>query len=162
MKLLFTLPLLLLAGILSAQTVDLEDRDDSFIVENSKNIQKIEIQEPFFMVKPRGCADFRPAAFEGGVSAYKELLSKYMYEFLNSDFYAINGTFTFTLTIDQNGRVTHLRGAPKIENSAIFFDDMLYVVRRIKKNWTPAQCYDKKIASEVKLKMNFTSVTADF
>lgn len=161
MKLLFTLPLLFLACILSAQTVDLEDRDDSFILENSKNIQKIEIQEPFLAIRPGHCTDFQPAAFDGGISAYKQLLSKSMYEFLNSDYYTLNGDFTFTLFINETGKVANIEGAPKVQFSEVFFDDMKYVARRIKKNWKPATCDGKPVASQMQIKMKITSTVTD-
>ncbi|HEX7870818.1 MAG TPA: hypothetical protein VF455_11970, partial [Chryseobacterium sp.] len=64
---------------------DLEDRDDSFIVENNKNLIKIDIKEPFMQVAIKGCNDFQAASFEGGATAYREILRKYMYTYLNSD-----------------------------------------------------------------------------
>ena len=160
MKILFLIPILFFANFLSAQ-IDIEDRDDSFIIENNKNIQKIEIKEPFYQIAVKGCKDFKPASFEDGASAYKTILKKYMYTFLNSEFYTLNGEFTFTLTIEENGRVSNIEGTPKIQYSEVFFDDMQYVVRRIKNNWVPAKCDGKPIKSQMQLKMNFTSLTAD-
>ena len=160
MKTLLLIPALFFANFLSAQ-IDIEDRDDSFLIENNKNIQKIEIKEPFYQIAVKDCNNFAPASFDGGASGYKAILRKYMYTFLNSEFYTLNGEFTFTLTIDENGRVSNIEGAPKIQYSEVFFDDMQYVVRRIKNNWTPAKCDGKPIKSEMQLKMNFTSVTAD-
>ncbi|AZA81178.1 hypothetical protein C1637_00945 [Chryseobacterium lactis] len=139
---------------------DLEDRDDSFIVENNKNLFKIDIKEPFLQVAVK-CNDFKPASFTGGATAYKEMLSKYMYTYLNADFYTLAGDFTFTLTIDATGKVIDIEGAPKVLHSEIFFDDMQYVVRRIKKNWTPATCNGQPVKSEMKLKMNFNSLSVD-
>lgn len=150
---------LLLANFSFAQ--DLEDRDDSFIADRNKNILKIDIKEPFLQIAAKNCTDFKPASFEGGASAYKELLKKYMYDYLNSDYYTISGDFTFILTIDDKGKVTKVEGTPKIANSQIFFEDMKYVVRRIKRNWSPATCNAKAIISKMKLKMNFSSVTID-
>lgn len=150
---------LLLTSFSFAQ--DLEDRDDSFITENNKNLLKIDIKEPFMQVAIKNCNDFKPASFEGGAAAYKEILKKYMYTYLNSDFYTLNGEFTFTLTIDAAGKVIDVVGEPKVLNSEIFFDDMQYVVRRIKKNWSPAVCNGQPIKSEMKLKMNFSSLSAD-
>ena len=140
---------------------DLEQRDDSFIVENNKNLLKIDIKEPFMQVAIKGCNDFKPAGFEGGAVAYKEILRKYMYTYLNSDFYTITGDFTFTLTIDALGKVIDVSGDPKVANSDVFFDDMKYVVRRIKTNWRPAMCNGQPVKSEMKLKMNFSSLSAD-
>ncbi|RKS96731.1 energy transducer TonB [Chryseobacterium defluvii] len=150
---------LFMAGFSFAQ--DLEDRDDSFIMENNKNILKIDIKEPFMQVGIKSCNDFKPASFEGGTAAYKEILKKYMYTYLNSDFYTLNGEFTFTLTIDATGKVVDVEGDPKVLNSEIFFDDMQYVVRRIKKNWSPAMCNGQPVKSEMKLKMSFSSLSAD-
>lgn len=147
------------SGILLAQ--DLEERDEVSLNENSKNINKIEIREPLYQIKVKGCADFTPAAFEGGAEAYKTLLKKYMYNYLNSDLYRLNGDFSFLLSIDENGRVTDVEGSPKVANSSIFFDDMKYVVRRIKPNWNPAKCDGKPVTSQIKIKMNFSSATAD-
>lgn len=156
----FTLALLF-SALFQAQIVDAEDRDDSFILDNNKNILKFDISLPFYQIRTKGCADFQAASFEGGAEAYKNLLTQYMYAFLNSDYYTLNGTFTFTLSIDQTGKVTDLEGFPKIANSDVFFDDMQYVVRRIKKNWTPAKCDGNPVASHMQIKMNFSSVSAD-
>lgn len=90
-KTLFLIPLLFLANFLSAQ-IDIENRDDSFLIENNKNIQKIEIKEPFYQIAVKGCESCKPARFEGGASAYKTILRK-LYTFLNSEFYTLNGEF---------------------------------------------------------------------
>jgi len=156
--------LVLFIGVIAANFAmaqDLEDRDESFIVENNKNLLKIDIKEPFLQVAVKGCNDFQAASFEGGAAAYKEILRKYMYTYLNSDFYTLTGDFTFTLTIDAMGKVVDVIGEPKVLNSEVFFDDMQYVVRRIKKDWKPAMCNDQPVKSEMKLKMSFSSLSAD-
>ncbi|REC48180.1 energy transducer TonB [Chryseobacterium pennipullorum] len=139
---------------------DLEDRDDSFLAENNKNLFKIDIKEPFMQVAVK-CDDFKPAAFEGGAAAYRELLGKFMYTYLNADFYTLSGDFTFTLTIDATGKIINIVGIPKVLNSEVFFDDMKYVVRRIKKDWTPATCNGQPVKSEMRLRMNFSSLSVD-
>lgn len=156
--------LVLFIGLIAANFAmaqDLEDRDESFIVENNKNLLKIDIKEPFFQVAVKSCNDFLAASFEGGAAAYKEILRKYMYTYLNSDFYTLTGDFTFTLTIDAMGKVVDVIGEPKVLNSEVFFDDMQYVVRRIKKDWKPAMCNGQPVKSEMKLKMSFSSLSAD-
>ena len=160
MKIIILLIGLLTANFASAQ-FDIEERGDDFIAENNKNILKIEIKEPLFQVAVKNCNDFKTADFEGGVSAYKEILKKNMYVYLNTDFYVLNGDFTFTLTIDQTGKVTDIEGAPQVDNSRIFFDDMKYLVRRIRKNWIPAMCNGKPVTSQIKIKMNLLSIAAD-
>ncbi|MCU7614652.1 hypothetical protein N0B16_09420 [Chryseobacterium sp. GMJ5] len=141
---------------------DVEERDDhNMITENNKSILKIDIQQPLLQVAVKNCKDFKAVDFEGGIPVYKEMLKKYMYDYLNSEFYVLNGDFTFTLTIDETGKVTHIEGSPKVSNSEIFFDDMKYIVRRIKKNWIPATCNGKAVSSQIKIKMNLTSITTD-
>lgn len=140
---------------------DVEERDDNFITENNKNILKIDIKEPLLQVAVKNCNDFKAANIEGGIQEYKETLRKYMYDYLNSELYVLNGDFAFSLTIDQTGKVTHIDGSPKVANSEVFFDDMKYVVRRIKKNWTPASCNGQPVTSQIKIKMNFSSIATD-
>lgn len=140
---------------------DVEERDDTFTSESNKNLLKIDIKEPLLQIAAKNCNDFKAAAFEGGVLVYKETLRKYMFDYLNSDFYVLNGDFNFILTIDQTGKVTKIEGSPKVSNSEVFFDDMKYVVRRIKKNWIPASCNGQPITSQVKIKMNLSSISTD-
>ncbi|PQA93668.1 hypothetical protein B0A69_11750 [Chryseobacterium shigense] len=157
----FTLFIALLMANFALAQQDVEDRDDNPITENNKNLLKIDIQEPLLQIAVKNCNDFKPAAFDGGVAVYKDTLQKFMYDYLNSDFYVLNGDFTFTLTVDKTGKVTNIEGSPKVSNSAYFFDDMKYVVRRIKKNWTPASCNGQPVTSQIKLKMKFSSITTD-
>ncbi|MFC3159803.1 hypothetical protein SAMN05443633_106162 [Chryseobacterium arachidis] len=152
---------LLVANFSFAQNNDVEERDDNMITENNKNFLKIDIKEPLLQVAVKNCNDFKTASFEGGIPAYKETLRKYMYVYLNTDFYVLNGDFTFTLTIDPTGKVTNIEGAPKVANSEVFFEDMKYVVRRIKKNWIPAMCGGQPITSQVKIKINLSSIATD-
>ncbi|NIF07275.1 hypothetical protein F3J23_17790 [Chryseobacterium sp. Tr-659] len=158
MKTIFLFLAICVANFSFAQ--DQEDRDDSFIRDSNKNLLKIDIKEPFMQVAVK-CNDFKPAAFEGGVAAYKTVLNKYMFAYLNSDFYALTGDFVFTLVLDAKGKVVDVKGMPKVPNSEVFFDDMQYVVRRIKKNWTPASCNGQPVASQIKVKMNFSSISTD-
>ncbi|SFN73631.1 hypothetical protein SAMN05421594_4042 [Chryseobacterium oleae] len=157
----FTLFIALLVANFTWAQQDVEDRDDNPITEINKNLLKIDIKEPLLQVAIKNCNDFKPAAFEGGVTVYKETLRKFMYDYLNSDFYVLNGDFTFTLTVDQTGKVTNIEGSPKVSNSAYFFDDMKYVVRRIKKSWVPASCNGQPVSSQIKLKMSFSSIATD-
>lgn len=140
---------------------DIEDREETMLLENNKTILKIKIEEPFLQIAVKNCNDFKAASFPDGINNYKEILRKYMYNYLNSEFYVLNGDFTFTLNIDETGKVTNIEGSPKVNNSQVFFEDMKYVVRRIKKNWVPASCNGKPVASEVKIKMNFSSIATD-
>ncbi|KAA0127481.1 hypothetical protein FY557_12735 [Chryseobacterium sp. SN22] len=156
-----TLLLVFVSGSAFAQLNDVEERDDNFIMENNKNILKIDIKEPLLQVAVKGCKDFKAAEFEDGIPAYKEMLRKYMYVYLNTDFYVLNGGFTFILTVNEKGKVTRIEGIPKVANSKVFFEDMKYVVRRIKKNWIPAICNGQPVTSQIKINMNLSSIATD-
>jgi hypothetical protein len=157
----FILFIAFLAANFTFAQQDIEEREDNNITEVNKNLLKIDIKQPLLQIAVKNCNDFKPAAFEGGVLVYKETLRKFMFDYLNSDFYVLNGDFTFTITIDQTGKVTDIEGSPKVTNSEYFFDDMKYVVRRIKKNWIPASCNGQPVTSQVKLKMNISSISTD-
>jgi hypothetical protein len=159
MKSFLLLSSLFFSLMISAQ--DVEEQNDVLFQENSRNINRLEIQEPFYQLPIKGCTNLNVATFEGGVSAYKKLLSKYMYNYLNSDLYRLNGDFSFILTIDENGKITDLKCSPNIPNSKFFFDDMEYIFRRIRKNWSPATCNGKPISSQIKIKIKFSSMSVD-
>lgn len=158
MKPLLFLVAFIFSGLVFTQ--DIEERED-IATFNSKNINRLEIREPFYQIAVKGCTDFKPAQFDGGIPAFKNLLSKYMYEYLNSDLYRLNGDFSFLITINDKGQITEVIGSPKVENSRYFFDDMEYVFRRIKNLWNPAKCNGKSIASQVKINIRFSSMTVE-
>ncbi|KQT22176.1 hypothetical protein ASG31_02200 [Chryseobacterium sp. Leaf404] len=152
---------LLLANFSFAQQYDIEDQESNVIIaETNKNILKITINDPL-QVAVKNCKDFKAANVTGGVHAYTETLRRYMFNYLNSEFYVLNGDFTFTLTINEMGKITKIEGSPKVNNSEVFFDDMKFIMRRIKNVWTPATCDAKPVTSEIKIKMNFNSVATD-
>ena len=160
MKILMMFLSLFVANFAFAQ-YDIEDQEEMMLFENNKTILKVKIEEPFLQLAVKNCNDFKAASYPEGISNYKETLKRYMYNYLNSDFYVLNGDFTFTLKIDETGKVIDVEGSPKVGNSHVFFEDMKYVVRRIKKNWIPASCKGKSVASQVKIKMNFSSIATD-
>ncbi|WP_439480830.1 hypothetical protein [Chryseobacterium aquaticum] len=157
----FALFLSLFAANFAFAQYDIEDQEEMMLFENNKTILKVKIEEPFLQVAVKNCNDFKAASYPEGISNYKETLRKYMYNYLNSDFYVLNGDFTFTLKIDVTGKVVNVEGSPKVGNSQVFFDDMKYVVRRIKKSWVPASCNGQSVASQIKIKMNFSSIATD-
>lgn len=161
MKSAFIILCLALSNLVFAQQNDLEDQESNFVIsETNKNILKIVINDPL-QVAVKDCTSFKAAKVDGGVSNYTEILREYMFNYLNSEFYVLNGNFTFTLTVNETGKIVKIDAGPKVDNSEIFFDDMKYIIRRIKNNWIPANCNGKPVASEIKIKMNFSSVATD-
>ncbi|WP_312074945.1 hypothetical protein [Chryseobacterium sp.] len=161
MKSFFVILIVSFSNLLFAQQYDLEDQESNVIIsETNKNILKIDIKEPL-QISVKDCKDFKSADVEGGATSYSETVRRYMFNYLNSEFYVLNGDFTFTLTINELGKVTKIEGTPKVDNSEVFFEDMRYILRRIKNKWTPASCNGKPVASQVQIKMNFNSIATD-
>lgn len=140
---------------------DLEEQDESAIAERNKTVLNIDVKEPFLQVKPGSCANFKEVSLESGITSYKDLLTKYMYAYLNSEYYTLSGDFTFTLTIDKTGKVTEIQGSPSVRNSDVFFDDMKYIIRRMKDTWNPAQCNGIPVDSKLKINMSFVSMNTE-
>lgn len=158
-SLIFSAFLLFSSAFVWAQ--DLDELDDSFIAERNKSLLKADVKEPFLQIKPQKCTNFKEISINEGATAFKERLTKYMYSYLNADYYTLSGDFTFTLTVDETGKVTKVESAPKVQNSELFFEDMKYIFRRMKLQWAPATCLDKPIKSELKIKISYSSVNID-
>ncbi|MBS1549019.1 MAG: hypothetical protein JSS94_04015 [Bacteroidetes bacterium] len=146
------------SGLVFAQ--DVEERNEQML-ENSNNINFIDVKMPFYQLVVKGCDHLKPAEFEGGAYTFKKLLTNFMYDYLNTDMYKLNGDFTFIITIDEKGNIIQSEGSPKIQNSHYFFDDMQYIFRRIKQKWTPAKCQEIPTTSQVKININFSSMAIE-
>lgn len=151
---------MLLIGTLSFAQ-ELDEQDEAFIMERNKTILNVEVKQPFLQVKPSACNNFTEVGLPSGVTSYKDILTKYMYTYLNAEYYTLSGDFTFTLTIDKDGKVTKVEGSPYVRNSEVFFEDMKYIFRRIKEDWQPATCENVPVNSKLKIKISFTSLNAD-
>ena len=160
MKKLSYLIIVLLSGVSFAQ--DIDEQDDSFISERNKTVLSFDIKQPFTQVKPASCNQFEPVGLQlGNIDTYKDILTKYMYSYLNSEYYTLSGDFTFTLSIDKEGKLKDIVGLPAVRNSEVFFEDMKYIFRRIKETWKPATCNGVPVDSQLKIKMSFTSTNIE-
>ena len=155
MKLLSLFACLAFSGVIYAQ--DLEERND-ISTENSRNINQLIVKEPFYQLAIKDCPNAKSAEFEGGIKSFKKTLANYMYDYLNSDMYKLNGDFSFVITIDETGKITEVVGHPSVPNSKYFFEDMKYIFRRINKKWKPATCVGVPTTSKVKINMTFSSM----
>ena len=158
MKLLSLFACLAFSGVIYAQ--DLEERND-ISTEKSRNINQLIVKEPFYQLAIKDCPNAKSAEFEGGVKSFKKTLASYMYDYLNSDMYKLNGDFSFVITIDETGKITEVVGYPSVPNSKYFFEDMQYVFRRIIQNWSPATCNGQPIPSQIKINIHFNSMSID-
>lgn len=97
------------------------------------------------------------AQFPGGEKAFRAEFFKMVNGYLDLQQYAVNGTFYFTFKIDVNGKIKDLDIKPKVKDSEMFIDDMLFAIKKVKGKWKPAQRDGKPIESNYILSINFTS-----
>lgn len=69
----------------------------------------------------------KKAEFPGGDDAYRKELFKYIYGYIDLQKYAVNGLFVFSFEIDTDGKTKNLSVTPRVKNSEMFIDDMLFV-----------------------------------
>ncbi len=144
---------------------EIEDLQEGyFFSENSKNFFRVDIKKPYDYYKVASCNDdsqFVRAQFEGGDSAFNRELFKYISAYIDKEIYVVNGTFFLNMDIDSAGKVTHLEMTPKVENSEMFLRDLIYAVKKIKKDWVPSKCNNVPVDSRIRIKMNFVTESAD-
>ena len=99
--------------------------------------------------------------FPGGENAFREEFMRMVHGYVDVRVYAVNGLFTFNISIDETGKMKLLDVIPKVRNSEDFQKDMEFAMKRIKKKWKPAIQNGIPIKSKYILKINFTTDHAD-
>ena len=97
------------------------------------------------------------AKFPGGEEAFSAELHKMINGYIDLRQYAVNGTFYFTFIIDEKGKIKNLNIIPKVKNSDMFIEDMMFAMKKIKKRWNPALQNGQPVESKYILSINFTS-----
>lgn len=100
---------------------------------------------------------FQKAEFPGGDNAYRNELFKVIHGYIDMSKYAVNGVFVFSFDIDIDGRTKNLSVSPKVKNSEMFIEDMLFCKKRIKTKWKPATENGIAVKTNYKIKINFIS-----
>ncbi|MGA9213367.1 hypothetical protein [Kaistella sp.] len=75
--------------------------------------------------------------------------------------YAINGTMTFAIYINDTGLAKIIDIQPKVKNYELLLDDLNYVLRKKHKNWEPAQKNNKPVNSVFYYQINFNTEVYD-
>jgi len=101
------------------------------------------------------------AEFPGGEKAFREEFMKMVHAYFDISAYAVNGKFSFIITIDEKGKPSDLKVYPKVRNSEEFIQDMTFALKRIKKKWKPAIKDGVPISSNRIIEINFSSDHAD-
>ena len=73
------------------------------------------------------------AEFPGGQDAFRKEFMRMVYAYVDMTAYAVNGKFSFILTIDEKGKMSELKIYPKVRNDEEFKQDMNFAMKRIKK-----------------------------
>ena len=101
------------------------------------------------------------AEFPGGQNAFRNEFMKMVHGYVDITAYAVNGKFSFVLTIDEKGKMSELKIYPKVKDDENFKQDMNFVMKRIKKKWKPAIQNGTPVSSNIIFEINFSSEHAD-
>lgn len=101
------------------------------------------------------------AEFPGGQNAFKNEFMKMVHAYVDITAYAVNGKFSFVLTVDEKGKMSELKIYPKVRNDEEFKQDMNFAMKRIKKKWMPAIKNGVPVSSNIIFDINFTSDHSD-
>lgn len=143
--------------------VDLEETMDNIpMVDNTVTNVNYKISG-VFQVKDESCTgdQFTSLKFPGGTTAYTKELYKKLADNVNWNYYAANGEFNITLTINKKGEVTNVDAGPKVANSEDFLQELKDTVKKVKTKWIPAKCNSNPIESKAVIKLDFTSMSYD-
>ena len=86
---------------------------------------------------------------------------KMVHAYVEITAYAVNGKFSFVLTIDEKGKMSVLKIYPKVKFDEEFKQDMNFAMKRIKKKWKPAIKNGIPVSSNIIFEINFTSDHSD-
>lgn len=99
--------------------------------------------------------------FPGGDQAFMNEFMRMVYAYVDTSIYAVNGKFIFQISISKDGKTSILNIAPKVKNYQMFFEDMGFALKRVKKKWKPATKDGVQIESSRIFEINFTTDYAD-
>lgn len=103
----------------------------------------------------------RKAEFPGGQEAFRNEFMKMVHGYVDLTAYAVNGKFSFIITIDKKGKMSEMKIYPKVRNDEEFRQDMDFAMRRIKKKWKPAIQNGVPVSSNIIFEINFSSEHSD-
>jgi len=103
----------------------------------------------------------RKAEFPGGKEAFRNEFMKMVHGYVDLTAYAVNGKFSFVITIDEKGKMSEMKIYPKVRNDDEFRQDMDFAMRRIKKKWKPALQNGIPVSSNIIFEINFSSEHSD-
>lgn len=101
------------------------------------------------------------AEYPGGQEVFRKEFMKMVYAYVDLTAYAVNGKFSFVMTIDEKGKMSALKIYPKVKYDEEFKQDMEFAMKRLKKKWKPAIQNGVPVSSNIIFDINFSSEHAD-
>lgn len=91
----------------------------------------------------------------GGMGAFRKEIYKNLTAYLDFDSYKPKGKFIVFFEVNTDGKISNIDIEPKIANSDQFFDDIKFVIKKVKGKFTPAKLKGVPIKSKFRLPLNF-------
>lgn len=101
------------------------------------------------------------AEYPGGQEVFQKEFMRMVYAYVDLTAYAVNGKFSFVMTIDEKGKMSALKIHPKVKYDEEFKQDMNFAMKRLKKKWKPAIQNGIPVSSNIIFDINFSSEHAD-
>lgn len=101
------------------------------------------------------------AEYPGGQEVFRNEFMRMVYAYVDLTAYAVNGKFSFIITIDKNGKMSEMKIYPKVKFDEEFRQDMNFAMKRLKKKWKPAIQNGVPVSSNIIFDINFSSEHAD-
>lgn len=101
------------------------------------------------------------AEYPGGQEVFRNEFMRMIYAYVDLTAYAVNGKFSFIITIDKNGKMSEMKIHPKVKYDEEFKQDMNFAMKRLKKKWKPAIQNGVPVSSNIIFDINFSSEHAD-
>lgn len=101
------------------------------------------------------------AEYPGGQEVFHNEFMRMVYAYVDLTAYAVNGKFSFVITIDKNGKMSEMKIYPKVKYDEEFKQDMNFAMKRLKKKWKPAIQNGVPVSSNIIFDINFSSEHAD-
>jgi len=93
----------------------------------------------------------------GGSHELRKEIHKKLEGYLDPTSYSANGKFIISFTIDTDGSISTVDIEPKIDNSEQFFEDIKFILKKIKVKWNPGKIKGQPIKSKFRMPFNFKS-----
>lgn len=142
----------------------IDDVDDSEILsENGKTVFSANMNFPMehFRITSCNTDHISYAKPVNGEDALRQELLSSMITYVDKDSYALNGTFYLVFEIDPKGEISNFELKPNVVNGNMFYEDLKFIVKRLKTKWYPANCNGATIPSKVRMKINFRTDVFD-